>query len=43
MSQPADREMRFGEMGTGQRFVFCAKLLLFFATFGFAFPTLLSG
>ena len=41
MSQPARREKKLKEMETQEKFVFFGKLFLFFATFGFAFPTLL--
>jgi hypothetical protein len=41
MRQPVIREKKLKEMGTMEKFVFFSKLFLFFATFGFAFPTLL--
>jgi hypothetical protein len=42
MSQPAGPEKKFGDMGIGEKLVFCVKLCLFFGSFGFAYPTLLS-
>ena len=41
MSQPVRQEKKLKEMETREKFVFFGKLFLFFATFGFAFPTLL--
>ena len=35
-------ETRFVDMGVGSKIVFIGKLIVFFCTFGFAFPTLLN-
>ena len=42
MSETLNPSMRFADMPIGEQFVFVAKLCVFFASFGFAFPTLLS-
>ena len=41
MRHLAGREKKLREMDIGEKFTFFAKLFLFLATFGFAFPTLL--
>ena len=42
MSIPVPPATKFGEMTTNGKLVFAAKLCLFLASFGYAFPTLLS-
>ena len=34
--------IKFGQLSFGQKIVFCGKLIIFFCTFGFAFPTILN-
>lgn len=34
--------LKFGQMSFGQKIVFSGKLIVFFCTFGFAFPTILN-
>lgn len=42
MSEPVGPGKKFNEMGIGEKLGFMVKLCLFLASFGFAFPTLLS-
>lgn len=34
--------IKFSQLSIGQKIVFCGKLIIFFCTFGFAFPTILN-
>jgi hypothetical protein len=34
--------IKFGQLSFGQQILFCGKLIIFFCTFGFAFPTILN-
>lgn len=43
MRQPAAPQQKFNAMTIGGQIAFCLKLSIFFATFGFAYPALLSG
>ena len=40
MATPAD-DKKFAQMTGGEKIIFLGKLILFLATFGFAFPTIL--
>jgi hypothetical protein len=42
MSQPVGPSTKFKDMGIIEKLVFAGKLCLFLASFGFAFPLLLS-
>jgi hypothetical protein len=42
MSEPVGVSKKFMDMGIIEKLVFAAKLCLFLASFGFAFPLLLS-
>ena len=42
MSEIVNPSMKFADMRIGEQLVFIVKLCVFFASFGFAFPTLLS-
>ena len=42
MSKPIGPGEKFNEMGIGEKLFFGIKLCFFLASFGFAFPTLLS-
>jgi hypothetical protein len=42
MSQPLGPTTKFMEMGIVEKLLFLIKLCVFFASFGFAFPLLLS-
>ena len=42
MSEIVNPSMKFADMRIGEQLVFVVKLCVFFASFGFAFPTLLS-
>ena len=43
MSETPNPRIKFADMRIGEQLVFVAKLCLFFVSFGFAYPTLLSG
>jgi hypothetical protein len=43
MSEPVTTDLRFVDMGIGGKLVYILKLCVFLLTFGFAFPTILSG
>ena len=43
MSELLNPTLKFTDMKIGEKLVFIGKLIIFFATFGFAFPTLMSG
>jgi hypothetical protein len=42
MSEPAGPSKKFVQMGVVEKIVFSVKLVVFLASFGFAYPTLLS-
>jgi hypothetical protein len=42
MADPVVKSKPFAAMDLSEKAVFCVKLCLFLATFGFAFPTLLT-
>jgi hypothetical protein len=42
MSEPVGPSKKFMQMGIVEKIVFAVKLVVFLASFGFAFPTLLS-
>lgn len=43
MSVLLNPTLKFTDMRIGEKLVFILKLIVFFASFGFAFPTLVSG
>ena len=42
IEQTVGTEAKFRDMAVRERLLFCAKLLVFFGSFGFVFPTILS-
>jgi hypothetical protein len=34
--------IKFSQLSMGEKVVFCGKVVIFFCTFGFAFPTILN-